>query len=58
MESKFKQKRFRVVCYIRVDTDDNDLLTLEEAIKNREQGTFMQPENIYKIEEADHGSWG
>ena len=57
MESKHKQKRFRVVCYIRVDADENDLLTLEEAIREREQGTFMQPENIYKIEEVDDGSW-
>ncbi len=50
-------KKYKVVCYIRVDSDDNDPLTIEEAISEKEQAEFMQPENIYQIEEVDDGWW-
>ena len=49
--------KYKVVCYIRVDSDDNDRLTIEEAISEKEQAELMQPENIYQIEEVDYAGW-
>lgn len=49
------KKKYQVVCYMRVEQEKEDIepLTLEEAKKEKEQGEFMQPENIYKIEEIE-----
>lgn len=46
------KKKYRVICYIRVDPEDTEPISYKEAVKEKEQGEFMQPENIYKIEEV------
>lgn len=44
-------KRFRLIAYIRVDPEDADPLTYEEALAEKEQQELMCPENIFQIEE-------
>jgi hypothetical protein len=46
-------KKYRVICYIKVEPNNIELLTYDEAIKEKEQGELMQPENIYEIEVID-----
>lgn len=49
------EKKYRVVCYMRIEPEDEvESLTYEEAVKEKEQGEFMQPENVYKIEEIEN----
>jgi hypothetical protein len=43
-------RKYKVVCYMRVDSEEGELLTFEEALKEQDQAELMQPENIYKIE--------
>lgn len=45
-------KKYKVVCYMRVEAEEQEPLTLEEAEAEKEQGEFMQPENRYEIEEC------
>jgi hypothetical protein len=46
-------KKYRVVCYMRIDCEEEGAhMTLEEAKANLEQLEAMQWENIYKIEEV------
>ena len=54
VEEEIKQgKKYQVVGYIKVEPEKIELLTYEEALKEKEQGELMQPENIYKIEETE-----
>jgi len=47
-------KKYRVVCYIRIDPPDGiELLTECEALLEVANARAMQPENIYRIEEID-----
>lgn len=47
-------KKYRVVCYIRIDPPDGiEPLTEAEALIEVGQARFMQPENIYRIEKID-----
>ena len=46
-------KKYQVVCFLRVDPEEKMPLTYEEALQDKQQLEFMQPENIYKIEELD-----
>ena len=46
-------KKFRVVCYLRVDQEDPEALTWEEAMYEKRHLEFIQPENIYVIEEVE-----
>jgi len=43
-------KKYRVVVYMRIEPEEEELLTLNEAIKEVAQLNLMQPENIYDIE--------
>lgn len=44
------EKKFFVVCYMRVVPDEIELLTFEEAKKELENCYVLQPENRYAIE--------
>lgn len=46
-------KKYVVVCYMRVAPEDIELLTLEEARKEVEHWKLLQPENLYMIEEIE-----
>ena len=46
-------KRYRLIAYIRVDPEDAELMTYEEALAEKEQQELMSPENIYRIEEGE-----
>lgn len=48
--------KYRIVCYTRIDPEPEDELwfdSLEEAQADLEQSRFLQPENIYKLEEIE-----
>ena len=47
------EKKYQVVCYIRIDSEDIDPLSYRDAIREKDHLEFMQPENIYRIEEID-----
>ena len=47
------EKKYQVVCYLRIEPENKTPLTYEEALEDKEQLEFMQPENIYRIEEID-----
>lgn len=46
-------KQYRLVAYIRVDPEDGEPMTYEEAQAEKEQQQFLFPENIYRIEEIE-----
>ena len=45
---------YRVVCYIRVEPEDSEPLTYEEAREEIEQARLMQPENLYAMEKLNN----
>jgi hypothetical protein len=47
------KKKYYVVCYMKVRAEDIELLTYEEAVKERAHCSFLQPENFYAIESID-----
>lgn len=49
-------KKYRVTCYIRVDPDEYEPMSLEEAESERDHCKFLQPENIYGIERIDEAA--
>jgi hypothetical protein len=54
-------RKYQVVCYLRIEPEDQMLLTYEEALQDKNQLELMQPENIYKIEKIkdnDHQPQG
>jgi len=46
-------KKYKLIAYIRVEPEDQELMTLEEAQAEKEQGEFLFPENRYDIEEIE-----
>lgn len=46
-------QKYRVVCYMRIDCEDEEPMTLEEALGEVDQAKMMQPENHYEIEEIE-----
>ena len=52
METEEKKKKYRVVCYMRI-ADDFLYNNYKEACEDRDHDEFMNPENIYKIEEVE-----
>tara|TARA_Y100001938_G_scaffold134261_1_gene194513 strand:- start:157 stop:333 length:177 start_codon:yes stop_codon:yes gene_type:complete len=44
-------KKYQVVCYMRVSPAIREPLSYEDALKEKEHFDFMQPENVYQIEE-------
>ena len=47
------EKKYQVVCYIRVDPDEVNPMTYEQALVEKEHLKFLQPDNIYRIEEIE-----
>jgi len=45
------RRRHRLIAFIRVDSEDGELLTYEQACAEKDQQELMCPENIYRIEE-------
>jgi hypothetical protein len=48
-----EKKTYTIVCYMRVDSEDFEPMTKDEAKMEVEQLRLMQPENIYRIEDLD-----
>ena len=46
-------RKYRVVCFMRIDCEDSEVepLTLEEAEAEVEHQMFMQPEDMFRVEE-------
>jgi len=47
-----KQRQYRIVSYIPAVPEENSTCCLEEALKEKAQLEFIQPENRYEIEEV------
>jgi len=45
-------KQYRLIAYLRVDPEDPEPMTCEEALAEKEQQELMCPENVYRIEEV------
>jgi len=50
------EKSYRVVCYMRIDCEDEEPMTLKEAQAEVDQAQMLQPENHYEVEEIEEGS--
>ncbi|MBI4775963.1 MAG: hypothetical protein HY788_17620 [Deltaproteobacteria bacterium] len=46
-------QKYRVVCYMRLDHEDSEPLTYNEALREKEHFEFLEPANIYRIEEIE-----
>ena len=46
-------RRYRLIAFMRIEPEDDEPLTYEEALAEKEQQELMSPENIYRIEETD-----
>ena len=44
-----KPKKYKVVCYIRVESEDMEPMTYDEAKAEADNLRLMQPENEYRI---------
>ncbi|MCG3771942.1 MAG: hypothetical protein JW384_03141 [Nitrosomonadaceae bacterium] len=53
LEKSKADKRYRVVAFIRIDSEEEEVVTYQEAIAELEQQNFMFPENTYQIEEVN-----
>ncbi|UCG04918.1 MAG: hypothetical protein JSV83_13410 [Desulfobacterales bacterium] len=47
------EKKYQLVCYMRVEPEELKPLTYEQALQDKQQLELMQPDNIYRIEEID-----
>ena len=48
-----EKKKYTVVCYMRIDAEDIELMSRDQAKVEIEQMRLMQPENVYRIEEFE-----
>ena len=46
-------RQYRLVVYIRVNPEDQEPMTYEQALAEKEQEELLFPENICKIEEIE-----
>jgi hypothetical protein len=44
------EKKYKVVCYMRIDPEDQEPMTMAEAAAEVENLELMQPENKYTVE--------
>ncbi|MDP2217161.1 MAG: hypothetical protein Q8J68_07750 [Methanolobus sp.] len=49
----YKKRIYKLVGFVRVEPENQKLMTLDEAKKEKEHCETMQPENIYVIEGAE-----
>ena len=47
------EKKYQVICYMRIETEEIDPMTYREALSEKEHLELLQPENIYRIEEIE-----
>ena len=47
------EKKYQVICYMRIETDKVEPLTYREALSEKEHLELLQPENIYRNEEIE-----
>ena len=47
------EKKYQVTCYMRVEAEEVEPLTYQEALSEKEHMELLQPENIYRIEEIE-----
>ena len=50
-EENQAHKRYRLISYLRIDPEDDEPLTYEEALSEKDQQELMCPENLHRIEE-------
>lgn len=53
IKDKDDEKKYYIVCYMRVRSEDMELMTKDQAKVEANQARLMQPENIYRIESID-----
>ena len=46
-------KKYRLVCYLRVDPDIPEPMTYEDAVREKKHFELLHPENIYRVEEFE-----
>jgi hypothetical protein len=46
-------KKYKLICYMRIDTEDSPLMDLTEAEEEKEQSERFFPENRYEIQEVE-----
>lgn len=49
-------KKYRLIAYVRVEPEDEEPMTYDEVLSEKEQEEFLFPENIYRIEEIEPAS--
>jgi len=47
-------RRYRLITFMRIDPEDDEPLTYEEALSEKEQQELMCPENLHRMEEIPH----
>jgi formylmethanofuran dehydrogenase subunit E len=47
------EKKYYIVCYMRINPEDVELMTRDQAKVEIEQARLMQPENMYRLENID-----
>lgn len=52
-ESFRPEKRYRLIAYLRIDPEEEEPMTYEEALAEQEQQALLCQENLYKIEEVE-----
>jgi hypothetical protein len=48
------ERKYIVVCYMRIDPEEDIRLTHDEAIRKKEQLELFHPENIYIIKQIEN----
>ena len=44
--------RYRLIAFIRVEPEDDEHMTYEDALAEKRHQELMSPENLYRIEEV------
>lgn len=52
-DCKLEEKKYYLVCYMRVRAEDVQLMSRDQAKVEAEQARLMQPEHIFRIESID-----
>ena len=45
-------EKYRLVAFMRIESEDGEPLTYEEALSEKEHHELISPENLYRIEDA------
>lgn len=46
-------KGYKIECYLKVEPEEDILMSLKEVLEEIKQQKFLFPENIFKIQEVD-----